>query len=220
MVVPIISDDTTPVQPQMRRVLLTGFGAFPGVAHNVSGDVVIALAKEARQVFPDIDIHTAVLPTEWQVAPDQSLALQNSMQPDIVLHFGVAHGATGFRIESCAMNACRLAPDAANLLPASAHLSAAGAPFQRTTIPVDVVVARLTASGLPVSVSDDAGAYLCNSVFYQSLAHVKGLNTPRQVGFIHLPVTLSGPPLTFCQAIAGSLEILTSCLADIKRAAY
>lgn len=214
------SDVSISVPHRMSRVLLTGFGSFPGVVHNVSGDVVIALATEARKIFPDIHIHHALLPTEWQGGPMQALGLQDSVAPDLILHFGVAHGADGFRIETRAVNTCRLAPDAAQLLPASPQLIAAGAPFHCTTIPTDAIVARLSALSLPVSVSDDAGAYLCNAVFYQSLETAHATNVLRQIGFIHLPVELSGPPLTLAQAITGALEILTVCLADLERAAH
>lgn len=214
------SDVRFPAARRIPRVLLTGFGSFPGVAHNVSGELVIALATEAQNFFSEIDIHTALLPTEWSDGPMHALALQDSVAPDLILHFGVAQGCEGFRIETRAVNACRLIPDAAQLLPASPQLNTAGAPFYSTTIPTDAIIARLSALSLPVSVSDDAGGYLCNAVFYQSLETARATNVSRQIGFIHLPVDLSGPPLTLAQAVTGALEILKVCLADIERAAH
>ena len=85
-------------------ILLTGFGPFPGVAKNVSAELIEALALVAAKRFPKRQVIAHVLPTEWQTAPVQLAALYKLHAPMLVLHFGVSLQATGFRIETQAHN--------------------------------------------------------------------------------------------------------------------
>lgn len=204
-------------------LLLTGFGPFPGVKDNASARLVEHLAPLARQelrkaehsVTGHIDVHSAILPTEWQRAPETLRDLIETYQPDLSLHFGVAREAQGFHIETRAANACRLEDDAAGLRPAAEWLHPKGAAFRRVTIPAQEIAARLTALGFPASLSNDAGAYLCNAVLYHALAPSRAHHKPRRAGFIHIPVSLDGPPLTFNQALSGALEIARISLSPL-----
>lgn len=193
-------------------ILLTGFGPFPGVPSNVSGRLVKALARRARVAFPCHHVVCAVFRTEWRNAPVRVSALIAAHRPVLALHFGVASGSQTLRIERQAANACRCAPDAAGLPPVAPLLFADGEAFRAVSIPVDAVYQRLAARNLPVSISDDAGGYLCNAVLYHALAHEVDRQGPGRVGFIHLPGDLSSPPLTFSVALDASLEIIDACL--------
>ena len=206
---------TPPVstQPASRPIiLLTGFGPFPGVPVNASQRLVKALARRARPQFPQHDVTCAILHTEWQRAPHRVAMLAHRLQPVLTLHFGVASGSTSLRIERHAANACRIAPDAAGHVPRVAELMAAGEARHAVTIPVDAVYQTLAQSGIPVSLSDDAGGYLCNAVLYHSLSLHARAERPGRVGFIHLPDDLSRPPLTFSVALNACLEIIEACL--------
>ncbi|MGL4397711.1 MAG: pyroglutamyl-peptidase I [Hyphomicrobium sp.] len=209
-------------QTSSASIVLTGFGPFPGIAENVTARLVPAIADRARRRWPAVTIVDAILPTEWAVAPERIRALYAAHRPVLMLHFGVASDAAGFRIETEAANACRAAPDAAGLLPLATQLRADCAATLPATIPVARIHAHLTAAGYPTSLSDDAGGYLCNAVLYhaldvhQSSAAEKDVVTRAacRVGFIHVPPTLEGPPLDFEMAVSGALEILTLCMAE------
>jgi pyroglutamyl-peptidase len=194
-------------------ILLTGFGPFPGIADNVSARYVPALARRARTAFPEQPIVSAVLATEWRRAPDRVTALIVKHRPHLALHFGVASGSTSLRIEQQAHNTCRAAPDAAGLPPLSPVLFENGKAHQPVTIPVAAVYQKLAATGVPVSISDDAGGYLCNAVLYHSLSCSLTAGRPKQVGFIHLPDMLETPPLTFPVALNAGLAIIEACLS-------
>ena len=200
------------MRTRRKTVLLTGFGPFPGVSDNASARLVEALALQAPNVFPRIDIHAEVLSTEWQAGPERLDALVAGIRPNLMLHFGVAQGCTGFRIETRAQNACHVKEDAAGLKPASTWLIENGAPSRSVTLPGKQIVARLTEIGLPAQLSDDAGGYLCNAVLYHALSYAEAAPHNCQAGFIHIPPDLTGPPLTFDDAVTGSLEILQLCL--------
>ncbi len=198
---------------QRASVLLTGFGPFPGMPDNASARLVEALSSRARIAFPEIETNAAILPTEWNAAPERLAHLIAAHRPSLILHFGVAPDASGFRIETHAHNACHATEDAAGLLPASEWLLRGGAQSHAATLPAGAIVAGLTKLGLPAALSMDAGGYLCNAIFYLSLTYARGANHPCRAGFIHIPADLSSPPLSFDAALTGALEILRVCLA-------
>ncbi|MEQ1696785.1 MAG: pyroglutamyl-peptidase I [Hyphomicrobiaceae bacterium] len=199
----------------MRSVLLTGFGPFPGVALNATGVLVPRLAREARRRFSGVAVHRAILPTEWGRGPARARAAYERAAADISIHFGVSGRAQGFVIERLSENVCLQSKDGAGKLPPLEVLDVGGPERRAVTLPVAAILAKLKAMALPAAASDDAGSYLCNAVLYQSLGLKSGL-----AGFVHLPASLGDTgPLTFEQALAGSLEIIAVCLDEAARGA-
>lgn len=193
------------------RILLTGFGPFPGVPYNASASVVEQLATAAASL-PDVRVTWAILPVDWQVAPVQVATLIADERPDIALHFGVSRRARGIVIETLARNRCIAREDTCGRLPKSENIDGGGAESLAATFPAQAIRSGLLSKGLPVELSEDAGAYLCNAVLYASLQACGGSGT--RAGFIHLPVDLSGAAgeLTLSAAVEGGLEILKACL--------
>lgn len=210
-------------------VLLTGFGAFPGVPINATGELVPRLAHAARERFSVVLI-TEILPTEWRRAPERLTALIARHNPDIALHFGVSHRARGFAIEARGVNVCAPSPDACGAIPTSSSLEPDGPAERRAALPVARIVERLNALGLPAYVSDDAGSYICNALLFQSLACPTVTAGRRLTGFVHIPASLTDHaiamdtaadcPLDWSSAVRGGLEILAVALdAMSERAA-
>lgn len=201
-----------------RTILLTGFGPFPGVPENASGRLVPEVAREARKRWPGCHVEGAVLPTEWRAAPRAVADLIDELEPAIVLHFGVSSRARGFAIESRGENRARLICDAAGLLPPSERLSPEGPDMLAASLPVRLIIDRLRRRSLPVSLSRDAGGYLCNAVLYYSLHRARGAGWPMRSGFVHLPATLgcrrgsTMSHLSWDEALDGSLEIIAATL--------
>lgn len=205
--------------PAPATILLTGFGPFPGVAVNASSLLVPRLAGAAAARWPSLRVVGEVLPTEWRVVPPRIGDLLARHRPVLALHFGVAREAKGFEIETVGRNRCRLAIDAAGVVPALDRLLEDGADTHATNLPVERIVERLTALGLPACASGDAGGYLCNALLYHSLRHAETLNPAMRAGFVHMPACLAGEacdgsapppdcPLTWAEAVAGGLEII------------
>lgn len=199
-------------------VLVTGFGPFPGVEHNVSGDLAPALAASARKSFSHVRFVSAVLPVDWRRTPTAVDRLFQRHRPAVSLHLGVARSATGFRLETQAHNACRPTIDSAGLLPPDEALIPAGAETRAATLPVTTIASRLAAEGLPVTVSRNAGGYLCNAVLYRALGHAASGRSACRIGFVHIPASLSGPPLDFDQALFGGLLILGCAIEGVRAA--
>lgn len=201
-----MTDLRTPV-----RLLLTGFGPFPGVADNASAALVGQLAEAAGELA-GVHMASQILDVDWEAAPRQAAALIASESPDIILHFGVSRSATGILIETTAHNRCGDLPDTRGSAPPSSRIAEKAADSLASTLPVQEIVWRLRAKNLPAQPSDDAGAYLCNAVLYTTLHAC--LDSKVQAGFIHLPVDLSGQDgaLSMAEAVDGALVILTTCI--------
>lgn len=198
-------------------ILITGFGPFPDMPVNASSQLARRLAAAARRRFDRVDVVSSVLPTEWLAAPERLAALHGRHAPTVALHFGVASRARGLEIERRAVNRCGEQPDAAGLLPPARRVVASAPAALPTTLPVEAILARLAALGIPASASDDAGSYLCNAVLYHSTCHVAAGNCG-MAGFVHIPTRLpnvrsAAAPLTLAEAVAGGLAILDVCLA-------
>jgi pyroglutamyl-peptidase len=165
------------------RLLLTGFGAFPGVPANPSALVVERLRAQGWR--PEgVALDFAVLPTSWAEAARTLAAARRGCGAAGVLLTGVAASARGFRMETRARNrVSTTAPDAAGLSHATAHITPSGPGLRRATVPVRAAVAAIRAEGLPAVASFDCGDYLCNHTFYRLLQDQGG----GPMGFLHIP---------------------------------
>jgi pyroglutamyl-peptidase len=204
------------------RLLLTGFGPFPGIAVNASAALVDELARRLEPFRAEIALRAEVLPTEWLAGPLALERLLAETRPHIALHFGVASQVAGFRLETRAENEAQLHADALGLMPVFERLSLRGPAQLRTTLPVDAIRARLLGMGLPVETSEDAGKYLCNSALYRSIALARRERPVRLAGFVHIPAEYpafeasSLQSLDWAGAVEGASAIVEVCLASAR----
>lgn len=195
------------------RVLLTGFGPFPGVPTNPSGWLAETLAE--RLSSPDLRgrIHARILPTEWEAAALLP-RLCETLQPHVMIHFGVCEHAKTFRIEHSAHNHAAPRADARGALPASPVISAEGAARLDTAFPTGALARHLKTSGVAAVTSHSAGHYLCNFLYYHSLDWALRQPAPPLVLFVHIP-PLSGTdgPCDETRLLHGAQQILRFVLA-------
>jgi pyroglutamyl-peptidase len=215
------------VGSQRPTILLTGFGPFPGVDSNATAVLVPRLAKAARDLFPTYDIVAEILPTEWVAVPQKLGDLLARPGTVLALHFGVSRHVDGFQIELIGRNQCKAVADAAGSMPAGECMLDEGPAELPCTLPVELIMQRLTGLGVPVRTSTDAGGFLCNALLYHSLGAADTLAKPHLVGFVHLPADLVGhgadgrSPSPDCRldmpaAVAGGLEIIAACLEEAR----
>jgi len=197
-----------------RRVLLTGFGPFPGVAENATGVLVPRLAEAARERLPGASVLSEILATEWDGGPARLAAVMEDFDPTHVLHLGVSERARGFVVERTARNSRNVTPDACGAIANSGCVLDDGPDTVMSTFPAEAIVARLAALGLPAVLSDDAGSYLCNAVLYHSLCRAAAGGHMRTIGFVHVPADLGRPgsALNWDNAFCGGLQIVLACL--------
>lgn len=201
------------------RVLVTGFGPFPGISHNASASLVLALGN-SPVAAPGLEVTTAIIPVVWASARAATRQAVARFQPHAVLHFGVSRQASGFEIETRALNMSGPKEDHAGVVRPEKPLVQRGKPVLMSTLPPHDLVGALTADGLPAALSEDAGRYLCNAVFYWSLYDCE--TDGRLVSFVHMPalgaVSDVEPRLTMEEAVAGARILVRASAEAVLRA--
>ena len=100
------------------RLLVTGFGPFPGIAHNPSAEIARRVAASPRWRMHEVGAQTLILPTTYAALDEVLAPALGHEAPDALLMIGVAGRSTRVRIETRALNrASILAPDASGLRP-------------------------------------------------------------------------------------------------------
>ena len=198
-------------------LLLTAFGPFGGDGYNPTQH---ALDPVAEAVAGHARVVTEVLPVEYAAACDRIRELIRAHHPDVVVSLGLAAGRTAITPERVAINLrdARI-PDNAGASPVDEPV-VPGAPVGRfSTLPIKAMVAALAADGVPAAVSQTAGTYVCNDVFY-ALQHLLATEPALEGirgGFVHVPAAdvLDSP--TASRALVRMVEVALATTADARR---
>jgi pyroglutamyl-peptidase len=166
------------------RALVTGFDPFGGEATNASHEALRRLPAR----FGRIAISTQVLPTSYARSVPALEAAILRARPEIVLCVGQAGDRAALNVERVAINVQDAAlPDNDGAQPVDLPIAPRGTPARFSTLPVKQAVAALRAAGLPAEVSNSAGTFVCNHVFY-NLMHLATRKRHRfRAGFLHVP---------------------------------
>ena len=168
----------------MMKALVTGFEPFGPDAVNPSREAVLRLSSR----LGDLTIETRIVPTVFGRA---IAALEDAIvttQPDIVLGVGLAGGRAELSLERVAINVddARI-PDNDGQQPIDQPIVAGGPAAYFTGLPVKRAVAALREAGLPAIVSNTAGTFVCNHIFYGLMHLVASRRPPVRGGFLHVP---------------------------------
>lgn len=167
-----------------RTVLLTGFQPFGGEQVNPSWQAVSALHGTR------IAGHRVVareLPVAFGASLKALRAALRDMRPALVICVGQAGGRAQLSLERVAINIddARI-PDNTGQQPVDVPVVAEGPAAYFSTLPVKAMRHALSAAGFPAEVSQTAGTYVCNHVFY-GLMHALRRQRIVRAGFIHIP---------------------------------
>lgn len=167
----------------MKHILLTGFEPFGGETINPSWKIASALHG---QLVGEAQVVAVQLPTVFQEALKALDAALQLHRPQMVVALGQAGGRTEMSIERVAINVddARI-PDNAQQQPVDSPVAPGGPAAYFSTLPIKAVVAALHRVGVPASVSQSAGTFVCNHVFY-GLQH-RLVGTSVRSGFVHVP---------------------------------
>ncbi len=187
-----------------KRVLVTGFGPFPGQPDNPSATLVKALKREFAKAGKT-GIRCVILKTEYKKSLRRLEKEIADFNPDVVVCFGVAAGEKGFRLETVARNrsSIKLADAAGNYPERPAIIEGARKTYA-ATLPFSSIKKKLDKAGIRARLSKDAGKYLCNYIFYHASAR-----RDVKCGFAHIPVP-SEKTLTQADLLRGANIILKS----------
>lgn len=169
------------------KILLTGFEAFGGQSLNPSWLAVKEL--HGRQVLRHMVV-AAQLPTVFDASLRELRALLQQHQPALVICVGQAGGRAKLSLERVAINV-NDAPmaDNAGAQPVDTPVEADAPAAYFTTLPVKAMLAALRKDGLEAEVSQTAGTFVCNHVFYGLMHALATQPEPGRArgGFVHVP---------------------------------
>jgi pyroglutamyl-peptidase len=126
------------------------------------------------------------LPCVFGRAADALRAFVDEIRPDIAIAVGQAGGRPEISVERIAINVddARIV-DNAGQQPVDVPIVADGPAAYFTNLPIKAMVAAMREQGLKAGVSQTAGTFVCNHVFYALMHHLR--EQPVKAGFIHVP---------------------------------
>lgn len=204
----------------MKPVLITGFEPFGGDEVNPSQEIAEALDG---RVIADRAIIGATLPCVFGKSRQELVRLLRAHQPGVVICLGLAGGRAEITPERVAINVddARM-PDNAGEQPIDVAVVRSGPAAYWSRLPIKAIVAELRARQIPASVSQTAGTFVCNHVFY-GLMHLLRWQRPVRAGFIHVPrrtgMKTSAPTLplaTMVEAITIAVETTVQRPRDLR----
>lgn len=168
----------------MRTVLLTGFEPFDQDLVNPSWEAVRQL--DGVQLDDDVRIVARRLPCAFATAGECLLQLISELRPAMVIATGLAPGRSEISIERVAINVndARI-PDNLGEQPIDTAVVVGGPAAYFSTLPIKAMARAVREAGIAVSVSQTAGTFVCNQVFYRLQHELAG--TGVRSGFIHVP---------------------------------
>ncbi len=162
------------------NVLLTGFEPFNGATVNPSWEAVSLVSG----------VRTARLPCVFGESLTHLRAAVLEHDPAVIICVGEAGGRPDVTVERVAVNLddARI-PDNAGRQPIDEPVVRGGPAAYFSTLPVKACVAAARAAAVPTSVSQSAGTFVCNHLFY-GLMHLIATERPGvRGGFVHVPFT-------------------------------
>ncbi len=191
-----------PPHSQPAPVLLTGFSPFAEAGRasspiNPSWQAVKALRGEVIEGHP---VLAAELPTAFGAAQRELWRLIRQHQPALVMCVGQAGGRSAISLERTAVNVDDASqPDNQGQQPIDTPVVAGGPVAYFSTLPIKAMREAVQAAGVAAEISQTAGTFVCNHVFYSLMHALAGRQALSGVGasgagsmavrggFIHVP---------------------------------
>lgn len=169
----------------MKKLLVTAFEPFAGEPLNPSLE---AARKIEKVEFPETVIHVAELPVDRFRAVEMALELLRSNKPDIVIMLGEAGGRYRVNPERVAINIDDFRiPDNAGNQPKDEPIIDGGPAAYFSTLPIRAITDRIVKAHIPAAISNSAGSYLCNRLFFSVMHAINVEGWATRACFIHLP---------------------------------
>ncbi len=207
----------------MKKILITGFDPFGGESMNP--------AYEAVKLVPDtikgVEIIKLEVPTVFGKSIEVLDAKMAEVNADVVINVGQAGNRFGITPERVAINEddARI-PDNEGNQPIDTEIVTGGKSAYFSTLPIKAMVENIKAKGIPASVSNTAGTFVCNHLMYGLLNLIEEKYPNTKGGFIHVPFATeqvldkpTSPSLTIEQIALGleaAIEAVIDNPEDIK----
>ena len=166
------------------KILVTGFDPFGGEKVNPALEAVKSLPSEIHGA----EIHWVEIPTVFYKSAEVLETAIVRFQPDAVLCIGQAGGRASLTPERVAINQddARI-PDNQGNQPIDTPIRLDGQAAYFSTLPIKAMVQAIKEEGLPATVSNTAGTFVCNHLMYQVLYLADKKFPNMRAGFMHIP---------------------------------
>ena len=169
----------------MRNILVTGFGPFGGEPVNPALE---AIKKLEGRTIENHTVVTRELPVIRFQAIEAIIQHIRQTDPILVLAVGQAGGRLEITPERVAVNVDDFRiPDNGGLQPVDEPIVAGAPAAYWSTLPIKSMVAAMREAGIPASVSNSAGTFVCNHLFYGLMHHLAQSGGKIRGGFLHIP---------------------------------
>ena len=170
----------------MKKLLITGFQPFDGESVNPALEVAKSLQGKTINGYEVIAREIPVVRFEALKAVQAAI---EELQPNAVITIGQAGGRPDITVERVGINIDDFRiPDNKGNQPIDEPVVAGGPVAYWATLPIKKMVANVKAQGIPASVSNSAGTYVCNHLLYGLLHYLTTQGkTAIPAGFIHIP---------------------------------
>lgn len=209
------------------RILITGFGPFPGAPNNPTQPLVARLTRLRRPAFTDVELSSHIFPVTYQAVDRELPQVLRQYRPHALLMFGLAGRTKYLRIETRARNAVTMLwPDAAQTHARKGSI-ADGADARRFGPHTARLLRAAKATGIDARASRDAGSYLCNYLSWRAIEAVGLEDGPRLAAFVHIPPLARGgaarpkgyPRITLEELVDAGEAMLMETVRLTRRAA-
>lgn len=166
------------------KILLTAFDPFGGDKTNPALEAV----KGVKGTVAGAEIVKLMVPTVFGKSIDVVSQAMEEHQPDAVLAIGLAAGHFGLCPERVAINIddARIA-DNEGKQPIDTPVFEDGPAAYFSSLPIKAMVQSIKTAGLPASVSNSAGTFVCNHLMYGILYQIEHRFPSMRGGFMHVP---------------------------------
>lgn len=202
------------------KILVTAFDPFGGESINPALEAV----KLMKDTIEGAEIVKLEIPTVFRKSIDKTREAIEKENPDVVLCVGQAGGRFEVTPERVAINVddARI-PDNENNQPIDVPIYEDGEPAYFSTLPVKAMVEAIRNEGLPSSLSNSAGTFVCNHIMYGVLYTIDKMGKDIRAGFVHVPFIPqqvarrpSPAPSMSMEDIARALEATVSAIVKNK----
>ena len=160
------------------KILITAFEPFGGATTNITQDVLSALPRYIGKA----EVIKQCLPVSFERAPIALREIITEHTPDMLLLLGQCPVGENIRLERFAMNMMDAKnPDNDGYTPSEETIYLKAPLAYHSPINIKTIVHHLQEKELPAVVSNSAGLYVCNRVYYEAL-HLK-----QNALFVHVP---------------------------------
>lgn len=166
------------------KLLLTAFDPFGGEKINPALEAV----KLVKDKIDNVEVVKLEVPTVFRKSIEKVTAAMESEKPDVVVCIGQAGGRFDITPERVAINVddARI-PDNEGNQPVDTPIFEDGAPAYFSSLPIKSITKAIKEAGLPSSISNSAGTFVCNHLMYGVLYTIDKKYKGMKGGFIHVP---------------------------------